>query len=69
MNGSHLMGLDSVSTEIYTIHGYFHWLMFSPRTPGFLGCHINGLDDIYDLLDFFMGSNSSKGLTWPELFL
>ena len=27
MNGSQLMGLDSVGIEIYAIHGYFHELM------------------------------------------
>ena len=33
------MGLDSMGTEIYAIHGYFHGLMVGQRTPEFLGCH------------------------------
>ena len=33
------MGLDSVSTEIYAIHGYFRGLTVRQRTPEFLGCH------------------------------
>ena len=39
MNGSQLMGLDNVGTEIYAIHGYFRGLSVGQRTPGFLGCH------------------------------
>ena len=39
MNGSQLMGLDSVGTEIYAIHEYFHRLTVRQRTPRFLGCH------------------------------
>ena len=30
---------------------------------------INSLDDIYDLLDFFVGSNSSKCLILPRTLL
>ena len=33
------MGLDSVGTDIYTIHGYFRGLTVGQRTHGFLGCH------------------------------
>ena len=33
------MGLDSVDTKIYVIHGYFHKLKVDQRTPKFLGCH------------------------------
>ena len=32
------MGLDSMGTEIYAIHGYFYRLMVAQRTPG-LGYH------------------------------
>ena len=31
------MGLDSVGAKVYDIHGYFHGLTVSQRTPGFLG--------------------------------
>ena len=31
------MGLDSVGTEIYTIHGYFRRLTVGQRTLGFWG--------------------------------
>ena len=34
------MGLDTMGTEIYTIHIYFRGLTVGQRTPGFLGCHI-----------------------------
>ena len=37
MDGSQLMGLDSVGAELYDIHGYFHGLMGGQRTPGFWG--------------------------------
>ena len=37
MNGSQLMGLDSVGAKIYDIHGYFHGLTIGQRTPGFWG--------------------------------
>ena len=37
MNGSLLMGLDSVGIDIYDIHGYFCELMVAQRTPGFWG--------------------------------
>ena len=37
MNGHQLMGLDSVGTEIYDIHKYFHELTVGQRTPGFGG--------------------------------
>ena len=37
MNGSQLMGLDSVSIDIYDIHGYFRELTVGQRTPGFWG--------------------------------
>ena len=33
------MGLDTVSTEIYAIYGYFCGLTVGQRTPRFLGCH------------------------------
>ena len=33
------MGLDSMGTEIYAIHGYFRGLTVGQRTLGFLGCH------------------------------
>ena len=39
MNGSQLMGLDNVGTEIYAIHEYFRGLTVGQRTPEFLGCH------------------------------
>ena len=35
MNGSQIMRLDSVGTEIYDVHGYFHGLTVGQRTPGF----------------------------------
>ena len=35
MNGSQLMGLDSVDTEIYDIHEYFRELTVGQRTLGF----------------------------------
>ena len=35
MNASQLMGLDSMSAEIYDIHGCFHGLTVGQRTPGF----------------------------------
>ena len=35
MNGSQLMGLDSVGTKIYDIHGFFYELKVGQRTPGF----------------------------------
>ena len=35
MNGSQLMGLDCVGTEIYAIHVYFHGLTVGQRTLGF----------------------------------
>ena len=35
MNGSQLMGLDSVGAEIYDIHGYFCRLIVSQLTLGF----------------------------------
>ena len=38
MNGSQLMGLDSMGTEIYAIHEYFRALMVGQRTPR-LGYH------------------------------
>ena len=41
MNGSQLMGLDSVGTGIYAIHEYFRGLTVGQWTPGFLGCHMN----------------------------
>ena len=31
------MGLDSVGTEIYAIHGYFRGLTIGQRTPEFFG--------------------------------
>ena len=37
MNGSRLMGLDSVGTEIYDIHEYLRGLTFGQRTLGFWG--------------------------------
>ena len=39
MNGSQLMGLDSVGTGIYAINGYFRGLTIGQQTPRFLGCH------------------------------
>ena len=35
------MGLDSMGTRIYAIHGYFRKLTVDQRTPGFLGCYTN----------------------------
>ena len=35
MNGSQLMGLDRVGTEIYNIHGYFRELTVGQRTLEF----------------------------------
>ena len=35
MNGSQLMGLDSVGTKIYDVHGYFCKLTVGQRTPSF----------------------------------
>ena len=37
MNGSQLMGLDSVGVDIYNIHRYFRELTVGQRTPGFWG--------------------------------
>ena len=37
MNGSKLMGLDSVGVEIYDIHEYFQELTVGQRTLGFWG--------------------------------
>ena len=37
MNGSQLMGLDSVGIETYDIHGYFHRLNVGQGTPRFWG--------------------------------
>ena len=37
MNGSQLMGLDSVGIDIYAIHGYFSELTIDQQTPGFWG--------------------------------
>ena len=43
MNGSQLMGLDSVSAEIYDIHGYFYGLTVgscdTPKSEGSLTSH------------------------------
>ena len=39
MNGSQLMGLDSMGTEIYAIHGYVCGLTVGQWTSWFLGCH------------------------------
>ena len=35
MDGSQLMGLDSVGTEIYDIHGYFYGLTVGQRPLDF----------------------------------
>ena len=37
MNGSQLMGLDSVGIDIDDIHGYLCKLTVGQRTPGFWG--------------------------------
>ena len=37
MNGSQLMGLDSMRIDIYDIHGYFRELTVGQRTPRFWG--------------------------------
>ena len=37
MNGSQLMRLNSVGTEIYDIHRYFRGLTVGQRTSGFWG--------------------------------
>ena len=38
MNGSQVIGLDSMGTKIYAIHGYFRGLTVGQRIPG-LGYH------------------------------
>ena len=43
------MGLDSMRTKIYAIHGYFRGLTVGQRTPRFFGCHIS-IDKILDRL-------------------
>ena len=37
MNGSQLIGLDSLGTGIYVIHGYFLGLTVGQQPPGFWG--------------------------------
>ena len=37
MNGSQLMGLDSLGIEIYAIHRHFRGLTVGQRTPKFWG--------------------------------
>ena len=46
MNGSQLMGLDSVGIGIYAIHGYFCKLTVGQRTPRFLGCHTPSMQSL-----------------------
>ena len=40
MNGSQLMGLDSLGTEIYDIHEYFRGLTTDQQTPSFVVSHV-----------------------------
>ena len=37
MNGSQLMGLDSMGTEIHAIHGYYRELMIGQQSLGLWG--------------------------------
>ena len=60
INGPRVLGCHS---------NYDEGLRSNPKLNICVDDHINSFDDIYDLLDFFVGSNPSKGLTWPELFL
>ena len=55
MNGSQLMGLDSVGTEIYDIHEYFRKLTIGQRTPEFWGVTWSGWKWIEQYLVMFEG--------------